>query len=133
VLGGLLYISVADNGPGVDADIRERIFDPFFTTRVKGTGLGLAVVAMTIRSHGGNITLDTRADGATVFRLELPLLIIAEEQAVDDPLSRDCVQIALFDEPASSLADFVEPVFEGAAVDDRELVQPVQRVGGGLR
>jgi len=132
VLGGLLYISVADNGPGVDADIRERIFDPFFTTRVKGTGLGLAVVAMTIRSHGGNITLNTRADGATVFRLELPLLILTEEQAVDDSLSGDCEQITLFDEPASDLADLVEPIFESTAVNGRELEQPVQRVGGGL-
>ncbi|MEZ0121122.1 MAG: PAS domain-containing sensor histidine kinase [Candidatus Reddybacter sp.] len=133
VLGGQLYIAVADNGPGVNADIRERIFDPFFTTRVKGTGLGLAVVAMTIRSHGGNITLDTRADGATVFRLELPLRVLAEEQAVGDPLSRDCEQITLFDEPASGLVDFVEPALEGAAIDGRELEQPVQRVGGGLR
>ena len=133
VLGDLLSISVADNGPGVDADIRERIFDPFFTTRVKGTGLGLAVVAMTIRGHGGSITLDTRGDGATVFRLELPLLNLPEERAVNDPLSGDCVQIALFDEPASGSTDFFEPVFKSATVNSQELEQPVQHIGGGLR
>ncbi len=131
--GGLLQITVADNGPGVDADIRERIFDPFFTTRVKGTGLGLAVVAMTIRSHSGNIVLDTRADGATVFRLELPLLKLAEEPSVVDPVSCESAQIALFGEPGSGSTDLAEPAFEGAAFDGRELEQSVQRVGGGLR
>lgn len=71
--GSTLSIAVADNGPGVDADIRERIFDPFFTTRVKGTGLGLAVVAMTVRSHGGKVNLDTNEEGMTVFTLNFPV------------------------------------------------------------
>ncbi len=80
----VLEIAIADNGPGVDAEIRERIFDPFFTTRVKGTGLGLAVVAMTVRSHGGKISLDTRVDGATVFCLQLPLTRMGNAQV--DPV-----------------------------------------------
>ncbi|PCJ35238.1 MAG: PAS domain-containing sensor histidine kinase [Cellvibrionales bacterium] len=111
--GGALHISVADNGPGVDADIRERIFDPFFTTRVKGTGLGLAVVAMTVRSHGGKISLDTRADGATVFCLELPLLDIGAGEPVAEQPSPESTQIALFDNSES-------------------LEQAVQGVSGGL-
>ena len=133
VLSGRLSISVADNGPGIAPDIKERIFDPFFTTRVKGTGLGLAVVAMTIRSHGGSITLDTRADGATVFRLELPLLNLTEEQIVDDPLRRDCAQIALFDEIACGSIDHLEPGFNNVTVGGRDLEQPVEHIAGGLR
>ncbi len=42
--GGRAQILVSDNGPGVPAQIRERIFEPFFTTRVRGNGIGLAIV-----------------------------------------------------------------------------------------
>ena len=133
VLGGRLSISVADNGPGVDPDIKERIFDPFFTTRVKGTGLGLAVVAMTLRSHGGSIKLDTREDGATVFRLELPVFNLPDVSGVDDPMSRDCVQIALFDETFPGSISRGAPGFKSATAGARELEQPVEHIGGALR
>ena len=127
-MDGALNIAVADNGPGVDAEIRERIFDPFFTTRVKGTGLGLAVVAMTVRSHGGKISLDARADGATVFCLKFPLQNSATEQSRPDLVAHQSAQIALFDEHSSDTS-----VFESAAFDGRELEQSVQHIVGGLR
>ncbi|MBV1930779.1 MAG: PAS domain-containing sensor histidine kinase [Porticoccaceae bacterium] len=68
-----LQISVADNGPGITADIQDQVFDPFFTTREKGTGLGLAVVAMTARSHGGSASVASTLGQGSVFTLELPL------------------------------------------------------------
>lgn len=127
-LEGVLEISIADNGPGVDADIRERIFDPFFTTRVKGTGLGLAVVAMTVRSHGGKISLDTRADGATVFCIQLPLLNLNAGQAVDDLASHESTQIPLFDGPAVG-----DSALQGSGFDGKGLEQSMQYIGGGLQ
>jgi len=127
-VAGVLEIAIADNGPGVDADIRERIFDPFFTTRVKGTGLGLAVVAMTVRSHGGKISLDTRADGATVFCLQLPLLSLSAEQAVDDLTRHESTQIALFDSPA-----VLDSALQDSGFDGKVLEQSMQHVGGGLQ
>ena len=126
--GGALHISVADNGPGVDADIRERIFDPFFTTRVKGTGLGLAVVAMTVRSHGGKISLDTRADGATVFSLKLPLLNISAGELVAEQPSPESTQIALFDNSVS-----LEQALKPPALSERGLGQAVQGLSGGMQ
>lgn len=126
--GGVLKIAVADNGPGVEADIRERIFDPFFTTRVKGTGLGLAVVAMTVRSHGGKISLDTRADGATVFCLELPLLSLDAGQARVDLTNDESAQIALFDDPAVLDTSINSRSFEG-----RVLAQTRQGLSGGMQ
>jgi len=126
--GRALHISVADNGPGVDADIRERIFDPFFTTRVKGTGLGLAVVAMTVRSHGGKISLDSRADGATVFSLQLPLLNLGSVEAVADLTSRESAQISLFDNAVSLEQAVKNPVLSG-----RGLEQPGQGLSGGMQ
>jgi two-component system, NtrC family, sensor kinase len=71
--GVMLY--VADDGPGVPEQERERIFDPFYTTKEpgQGTGLGLAIVARTVHECGGVVWVDrARADGA-VFKVFLPL------------------------------------------------------------
>jgi signal transduction histidine kinase len=68
-------VSVADNGPGVPADQRERIFEPFVrlppSPRI-GTGLGLTIVRRTIESHGGTITCDPSPTGGARFTLHLP-------------------------------------------------------------
>jgi signal transduction histidine kinase len=68
-------ISVADNGPGVPADQRQRIFEPFVRlprSSRDGTGLGLAIVRLTIESHGGTITCDPAPTGGARFTLRLP-------------------------------------------------------------
>lgn len=119
----VLEIEIADNGPGVDTDIRERIFDPFFTTRVKGTGLGLAVVAMTVRSHGGKIRLDTRFDGATVFCLQLPLLSASNEQVVTELTGQESTQIPLFDGPAA-----LDSVEKGLGCEGKTLKRSMEHV-----
>ncbi len=76
--GGLLY--VADEGPGVPEDERERIFDPFYTTKDpgKGTGLGLAIVARTVHDAGGVVWVDRAREGGAVFKVFLP-----QAEAVD--------------------------------------------------
>ena len=63
VSGEQLEIHLQDNGPGIDEAIREQIFDPFFTTRVQGTGLGLAVVAATVRGHNGTVEVQQGSNG----------------------------------------------------------------------
>src|SRR6185312_10387529 len=68
-------MSVADNGPGVPAEERERIFEPFVRLPRSprgGTGLGLAIVRRTIESHGGTITCDSCPAGGARFTLRLP-------------------------------------------------------------
>lgn len=69
-----LQIRVRDNGPGIAEDVLPRLFDPFFTTRAGGTGLGLAVVAMTAANHGGEVRARNLRDGGAEFLLDLPLL-----------------------------------------------------------
>jgi two-component system sensor histidine kinase HydH len=73
---GLLRIDVADRGPGVASEDRERIFEPFVTGKIRGTGLGLAVARRVIEAHGGTLEVTDRdpgnPGGGALFRLELP-------------------------------------------------------------
>ena len=71
--GADAVVTVADNGPGVDADLGERIFEPFFTTRRHsgGTGLGLSIGLAIAQAHGGSLALTANGPGAT-FVLRLP-------------------------------------------------------------
>jgi signal transduction histidine kinase len=67
-------IDIADNGPGVPAEARERVFEPLFTTKLKGTGLGLAVVQTFVRRHGGVVSVLEQEPGAgATFRVVLPI------------------------------------------------------------
>jgi signal transduction histidine kinase len=70
----VVRISVADNGPGIPAEIMDRVFDPFFSTKEtgQGTGLGLAVSARLIEGMGGTIAVDTPEEGGVRFSVLLP-------------------------------------------------------------
>jgi two-component system sensor histidine kinase HydH len=64
-------LAVADAGPGVAPDVRERIFEPFFTTRERGTGLGLAVARQIVQAHGGTIAVGDEPGGGARFTVRL--------------------------------------------------------------
>jgi len=72
--GKLASLEIADSGPGVPDQDRERIFDPFFTTKPGvGTGLGLAISRKIAAELGGSLEVDRDARlGGAVFRLTLP-------------------------------------------------------------
>ena len=75
VQGNHISICVADNGPGVPAEIRDRIFEPFFTTKSpeKGTGVGLALCRALAQSHDGSLEVEETPGGGASFILRLPL------------------------------------------------------------
>jgi signal transduction histidine kinase len=73
-----VLIEVADNGPGVPAELADRIFSPFFTTKPRGSGLGLAIVRKIVDAHDGRIDMAPRASGGTSFRVTLPVTSIEE-------------------------------------------------------
>ena len=66
-----LQITIEDNGQGVPDDIRSILFDPFITTKANGTGLGLALVAKTVKDHGGVIEYE-QINERTVFKVLFP-------------------------------------------------------------
>jgi signal transduction histidine kinase len=71
-----LAITVDDQGPGIDPEVRARLFEPFFTTKSGGTGLGLAITQHIAASHGGSITCEPGPGGrGTRFALRLPLRV----------------------------------------------------------
>jgi signal transduction histidine kinase len=68
-------IDIADDGPGIPAEIREHVFDSFFTTKDvgHGTGLGLATAHRIVADrHDGSLTVESRP-GRTVFHVRIPL------------------------------------------------------------
>lgn len=69
-----VWIEVADDGPGIPDEARERIFDPYFTTKPlgQGTGLGLTAVARYVRGSNGAIQLESEVGHGTTFRLRFP-------------------------------------------------------------
>jgi signal transduction histidine kinase len=67
-----ITLTVADQGPGVAADMAERIFDPYFSTKETGLGMGLAICRRIAEDHGGEISADNSAAGGADFRLRLP-------------------------------------------------------------
>jgi two-component system sensor histidine kinase HydH len=69
---GQLIIEIADRGPGVPEDDRDKIFEPFFTGKTQGTGLGLAIVRRVVELHQGTIAVHANPGGGAVFRVEIP-------------------------------------------------------------
>ena len=71
-LGKEVEISISDSGPGIAPEHMEKIFDPFFTTKEKGTGLGLAVSYSIIKGYQGDILVENKPGGGTIFKVRLP-------------------------------------------------------------
>jgi signal transduction histidine kinase len=70
------WIEVADNGPGIPAEIKTRILEPFFTTKGDlGTGLGLAIVYAFTQRYGGRLEVESEADRGARFRIWIPSLV----------------------------------------------------------
>ena len=74
--GGMLRVSVSDNGPGVDPAVATRMFRPFFTTKARGTGLGLALVQKIIVTHNGRVSAANAKGGGACLTVALPLRAI---------------------------------------------------------
>lgn len=70
-----VQLSIADNGPGIEAAIQSKLFDPFFTTKPigQGTGLGLAIAYQVVQQHEGQIQVISAPGQGTTIQIELPI------------------------------------------------------------
>ena len=71
-----IVIRIADNGPGIPAEVHQRLFDPFFTTKEpgKGTGLGLSIsYQIVVDKHGGQLHCNSAPGQGTEFAIEIPV------------------------------------------------------------
>jgi len=66
-------VKVADDGPGVSREDKQKLFEPHFSTKKSGTGLGLAIVSTIMADHGGSARVEDNIPKGTMFILELPL------------------------------------------------------------
>ena len=66
-----VFISVSDDGCGIEPDTLKKIFNPFFTTKDSGTGLGLAIVHRLVECHNGLISAANNSDGGATFTVLL--------------------------------------------------------------
>lgn len=88
--GAHLCFLIEDDGPGIDADQRERVFDRFHRTDVArdrasgGTGLGLAIVRAIAEAHGGSVAAGASVEGGTCVALELPGFVPESGRAEPD-------------------------------------------------
>jgi signal transduction histidine kinase len=71
--GGVLVLTVADDGSGIPAEVLPRLFRPYFTTKKHGTGLGLFVLRRIVEAHGGSVGVESEVGRGTTFRVELPV------------------------------------------------------------
>src|SRR6202035_5793320 len=91
-----IYVTIADNGPGIPASVRRTLFDPFVTAgKPNGTGLGLTLARRVAEEHGGSVCLEESNREKTVFTLSLtknrslPLEELKSGRAASKPAAMD--------------------------------------------
>jgi two-component system NtrC family sensor kinase len=73
--GDKVLVSVEDNGNGIPQKVLDKIFQPFFTTKPtgQGTGLGLSLSYDIVKAHGGELKVETKEGGGSMFIIQIPI------------------------------------------------------------
>jgi nitrogen fixation/metabolism regulation signal transduction histidine kinase len=80
---GMIELTIADTGPGLTDDMRDRLFLPYFSTKQRGTGLGLSIAAKILQEHQGSIRAEKNVPAGAKFILELKPASSTEEAYAD--------------------------------------------------
>jgi predicted ATPase/signal transduction histidine kinase/GAF domain-containing protein len=68
-----IFLTIEDNGPGIDSSQQQRIFEPFFTTKEDGMGIGLSICRSIVMAHGGNLSVSSADPHGCIFEILLPV------------------------------------------------------------
>jgi signal transduction histidine kinase len=92
---GMIYISIADNGCGIDEEHLSQLFNPFFTTKPvgQGTGLGLSISYGIMENHGGKIEVESTLGEGTCFTIHLPVVEDDSDQVIAVNGSEDFLEV----------------------------------------
>ena len=71
---GTIRLEVADDGPGIRPEDKDRLFLPYFSTKRRGTGLGLAIVHRIVTDHMGRIRVEDNQPQGARFVIDLPAI-----------------------------------------------------------
>jgi signal transduction histidine kinase len=84
-----IIVEIADDGPGMPAEVQDRLFEPFVSTKAGGTGLGLYHVGRQVRDVGGEITCRSSPTEGTLFTITLPTATIDEARETNNVRETD--------------------------------------------
>jgi signal transduction histidine kinase/CheY-like chemotaxis protein len=83
--GNYIHVWVGDTGEGMGPETKAKIFDPFFTTKNTGHGLGLAAVLGIVKSHKGEVSVESELGAGTTFSVWLPITTLDGQRAASVP------------------------------------------------
>ena len=132
-----VWIHITDTGSGIPKDVLPKIFNPFFTTKPvgSGTGLGLSICHEIIRSHGGEIRVQSEVGKGTTFSIYLPIREAkpARENAVEESRPTRPAKLLIVDDEPTNLKVFkrmVEKTHQAeTALGGREAMQLLEKSG----
>ena len=137
---GQIVVEIADTGPGMSPEVREKLFTPFFTTKPLGlgTGLGLSICHRIVTGFGGSIEVDSELGKGTTFRVLLPATaavaqVEAPQVALDQTARRRGRILVVDDEPmiARVISRTLSSEHEIIATD--RAVDALERISSGER
>jgi len=73
--GDSIVAEVADDGPGIPPEMRDKVFQLYFTTKERGSGIGLALTYRAVQLHNGTVDFTSEIGRGTTFRLQFPVLV----------------------------------------------------------
>jgi len=73
---GSVSLEIADSGPGIPSELRDKVFQLYFTTKTKGSGIGLALTYRAVQLHNGTIAFTSEEGRGTTFRLQFPAVVV---------------------------------------------------------
>ena len=82
----VVELTVADSGPGISPENKEKLFVPYFSTKDRGSGLGLSIVRSIVKDHGGTIRVEDNRPTGSRFVIEVPA-VPAHEPELQEALA----------------------------------------------